>query len=228
MQESKVDPLLDGFFTTSEVVRLMKKSRSVLTGWLDGYYNSQSGSIIDRDFKGTHTISFLDLMEIRFIKYFRGQGVSMQTLRKASQKAREQWGVTHPLAMSDEKYLTDRKNIFAQIAEQEDDEITYNLVTGQHEMWVIIEKYIAKDIVFDPSEYHAKSWKPLPNVCPDVIIDPGIAFGRATVENYRVPTSVLFSQYKAEQKNMDIVADWFNVPVEAVETSIRYELELST
>lgn len=217
------DPLLAGYFTNSETSRLLRVRAPVIVGWLNGYSGTKAGPVLKRDFTGTHTISFLDLMELRFIRYFRTQEVPLQTIRKAAQKARKDWKVSHPLAMSKEKYLTNRRNIFAQIAEEDKDHVTYDLVSGQYELWKFLEDHIAKGVVFDPKA-QAKSWIPMPEKYPNVIVDPCIAFGRSTIKGVKVPTSALFQQWKVE-KNMGTVAEWFNVSVEDVETAINYELE---
>ena len=57
------DPLLAGFFSVADAARLVGVSPALVRGWLNGYSNSQSGPVIDRDFAGTRTVSFLDLME---------------------------------------------------------------------------------------------------------------------------------------------------------------------
>ena len=221
------DPLLAGFFTTPEVARLVGASQPKIRGWLNGYPNSSVGPIVDRDFKGSKTISFLDLMEVRFIQCFRAAGVPAQTIRRAVEEAGKQWGVSHPLALYNETYVTDRRNIFAQVAEEDNDRVTWDMATGQLEMWTVIEETIAKGVRFDPSEYRAQSWTPRPGEFDDVIIDPRIAFGRAIVSGTRVPTSVLFGQWMTE-RSKERVAKWFNVTQEAVATAIGFEFALAS
>ena len=220
------DPLLAGFYNTSEAACLVRESPYVIRGWLNGYPNSKSGSIINRDFEGTRTISFLDLMELRFIKFFRAQNVSMQTIRKAVEKARRKWALSHPLATYGNKFVTDRRTIFAQVAEEDDDRVTWDMASGQHELWGVIERSIAKGVIFKPSENYARAWKPKPDEFSNVVIDPRVAFGRAFVEGTRVPTSVLFQQWKAERDKTS-VADWFEVDLDVVTTAIDYEVALA-
>lgn len=221
--EHPSDPLLSGFYSLSDASRLVGAAPGVVRGWLNGYANSSAGPVIDRDFEGTHTVSFLDLMELRFIAMFRGQGLSMPTIRKAAAQARRDWNVRHPLAMSSEHYVTDRRNVFAQAAEESGDSITWDLATGQHEMWATIERTIERGIVFDPKTYIAKFWRPKEAEFPKVIIDPRIAFGRPSLEGFRVPTSAVFNQWKAEA-NIERVAMWLGLPANLVEMAIEYEL----
>jgi uncharacterized protein (DUF433 family) len=217
------DPLLAGFFSIADAARLVGASPAAVRGWVDGYPNSRSGPVVRRDFEGTRTVSFLDLMELRFIAIFRAQRVPMPTLRKAAEKARHDWNVGHPLALASEKYVTDRRNVFAHVAEENEDSTTWNMVTGQHEMWDTIEQTIEKGVAFDPKTYLAKLWHPRPAEFPKVVIDPHVAFGKPTIEGTRVPTGVLFRQWKA-MGNKARVARWFDVSPESVAMAIEYEL----
>ena len=222
------DPLLAGFYSIREATRLLGVGNtSKLRGWINGWSKSQSGPIIDRDFKQSSTVSFLDLMELRFVEYFRAQGVSMQTLRKASEIARDEWNVQHPFALSDIKFLTDRKKIIAQASKEVDDNSTWELVTGQYLIWDAIEATIAKGVVFDPSTYLASMWIPRPGDHPDIVLDPARAFGKPVVNSAGVPTDALFRQWRAEDGNFDRVARWFALTREQVETAVRFELELA-
>ena len=165
-------------------------------------------------------------MEIRFIQYFRATGVPAQTIRRAVEEARKQWGVSHPLALYNETYVTDRRNIFAQVAEEDNDRVTWDIATGQLEMWTVIEETIAKGVRFDPSQFRAQSWTPRPGEFDSVIIDPKIAFGSAIINGTKVPTSVLFDLWRTE-RSKERVAKWFNVSPEAVATAIGFEFALA-
>ena len=223
----KPDPLLAGFYTHSVAARLLGISNQTLNGWLNGYPQSKSGPVILRDFRReSRTISFLDLMELRFVEHFRGQKVPMPTIRQSAMKAREDWDAMHPFALSKARYLTDRRNIFEQIAEKTGDDITRDLASGQHEMWEMIESYIAKSVVFDPSTHLAQRWTPKPSEFPNIILDPHFASGRPVHQKGGIPTSALFRQWKAEG-HKNVVAQWFNIEASDVEEAIEFELSLA-
>jgi len=221
----EADPLLAGFYSPVDVSRLLQVATPKLRGWLNGWSNSASGPIIDRDFKGSRTISFLDLMEMRFIEAFRNQGVPMQTLRKAAARARLEWDTSHPFALSKARYLTDRCTIFAQVAEQERDRVTWDMVSGQHEMWEIIEATIEKGVEFDPSSDLARRWYPLPSEFPAVGIDPAIAFGKPALLKEGIPTTTLHRMWRAENGNIGRVAGAFDISEDAVRTAVEYEIK---
>jgi uncharacterized protein (DUF433 family) len=218
------DPLFAGFYSVSDAARLLSMQKGKARDWLNGRGANKQGVMIDRDFPDTPTLSFLDLMEMRFIEYFRRQGVSMQTLRKASEKARMDWDAKHPFALSKAQYLTDRRNIFAQVAEQEGDEATWNLATGQMEMWELIEAAIAKGIVFDATTDLASLWKPRQADFPSVVLDPKRAFGKPIVEAGGVPTSALVRQWRAERGDARRVAKWFDIEESEVAQAVEFEM----
>lgn len=223
---TKHDPLLSGFFSISDASDLLGRSQQSVRGWLNGYPNSVRGPVIERDFAGSRTVSFLDLMELRFIAFFRSQGVSMPTLRKAAERARIDWDVQHPLALASSKYVTDRKKVIAWSAEETGDDRAWDMATGQHEMWVTIEQTIERGVTFDPKTYLARIWAPKPGEFPNVLIDPRVAFGRPFVEGTSVPTRTLFRQWQADGHKAKVAA-WFDVPEDAVETAISYELRVA-
>ncbi|WP_197051947.1 DUF433 domain-containing protein [Sphingomonas sp. 35-24ZXX] len=228
MRAIERDPLLAGFYSIGDATRLLGVSHAAkLRGWINGWPNSKSGPIVERDFKQTATVSFLDLMELRFIEYFRSQGVSMPTLRKAADLARQEWSVQHPFALSDVKYLTDRRKVMAQASKAVGDKPTWELVTGQYLIWDAIEASIAKGVVFDPATHLALRWKPRPGDHPDIVLDPARAFGKPLVDSAGIPTDALFRQWKAEDGSFEKVARWFNVSREQVENAVRFELELA-
>jgi DNA-binding transcriptional MerR regulator len=224
------DPLLAGFYTMKDVARLLRTPNSArLRGWLNGWPNSQSGPVVLRDFNGTSTVSFFDLIELRFIEHFRSAGVTMPTIRRAVATAREQWGSNHPLALSKAKYLTDRRKVFEQAAEEEGDERTIDLVTRQYELWNTIEQTIEHGLTFDPSTYMARRWRPSVERFPNVIVDPAVAFGAPSMESAGVPTAALYKQYQAESGRGGYarVAKWFNVPEQIVVEAVKFEISLT-
>jgi len=217
------DPLFAGFYSLKEAAVLLGlPNNRRLKGWLDGWNNSGAGPIINRDFP-EGAVSFLDLMELRFVDHFTRQNVPLQTIRRAAERARHEWGVQHPLALSNAKYLTDRRRIFGQVAEEDGDKYTWDMATNQLEMWVAIENIIVKGVEFSPATELARLWRPRPD-CPNVILDPRIAFGRPSIGSRGVPTVALFKQWKAEDGDSGRVASWFHVKTEEVTEAVEFEL----
>jgi len=224
------DPLNSGFFTLREAARLIgPQAGRQIAYWLNGRKAGRLGPVIQRDFAGSE-LSFLDLMEARFIAHFRSHGVSMATIRCAAGRLRAEWGVPHPFAMANStRYLTDRRHIFLQAARDVGDTapLTVNLANNQLVMWAVIEASIAEGVSFHPVSGEAMRWHPRPATFPGVRVDPCLAFGQPVIGDKPVPTATLFRQWQAEGGDFQRVAYWFRVPEGDVEQAVAFEQSLA-
>lgn len=230
IRDNPTDPVAGGYYTVREAARLLNIAQTdKIVGWLQGRKNTRTGPIINRDLipiANIQELSFLDMMEVRFVEHFRKQGVSLQALRKAAETLREMQGQPHPFATSDAKFLTDRKNVFWGTAEELDDKILLNLVSKQYEMYVVLEGIISRGVEFDPVSGLAIEWKPRFAEFPTVVINPLISFGRPVIMPDRVPTSAIINLWKAEDGSLAAVSDWFGISEHAAKEAIEFELGL--
>jgi len=215
-----------GFYTASEAARLLGiEGTQRISRWL----SSPTGGgepIVLRDYQRIgrqHELSFLDLMEVRFIEHFRQVKISLQSLRLASKTARQELGVSHPFATSNVKFQTDRKAIFLETAKATGDRELLNLMTKQIAIYEIIESSFARDLEFDVNGL-ARQWRPAPAAAPNVIVSPSFAFGRPVISPRRVPTRSLFEFWMANDHSEEAAADWFEVGPDAVGEAVRFEL----
>jgi uncharacterized protein (DUF433 family) len=215
-----------GFYTVSEAVRLLglDNAQSVVR-W---FQSTPSGAepVIHREYGKIgreHELSFLDLLEVRFVDHFRRQKISLQALRVAAKNAREALGVSHPFATSNVKFQTDRKQVFLETAKATGDRLFINLMTNQIEIYEFIEDFLARDLEFDITGL-ARAWKPAPNIAPDVIVSPAFAFGQPVISHRRVPTSTLFRAWKAEDGAIDVVSRWHRVTANDVKQAVEFEM----
>lgn len=229
---TKASPSLlqGGFYTIPEASRILKiKGIQKIRNWLSETPGGE-GPAVALDYKpddGISEISFWDLLEIRFVNYFREQGVSSQSIRKAAVAARKELQHMHPFALSYVRFITDRKRIFLESALETKDKILLDIINGQQVMYPIIEKYLAKGIDFDPSSGLAQRWHPEPDKLPNIVIDPKIAHGRPSVEKLGIPTEALYLAWKAESENIKIVSKWFGIKDKLVKQAIAYEKKLA-
>ena len=219
-------PLSGGFYTASEVSRILRlRNVGVVNGWLKGGAR-RAGPTLVRQYADAPDVGFWDLIEIRFVNYFRGQGVSLQHIRKVAERARARFNTAHPFALSNVKFRTDRKAIFAEIGEQERDKELEEMTTGQLSFYEVVEDFLAKGVEFDPSSSLAKSWRPEPKKFPSVVLTPKLAHGQPSVDEHGIPTRAIFLNWKAEGFSYSAAADWFEVEEEKVRQAVEYELEL--
>lgn len=219
-------PLAGGYYTPGEVSRFLRLSGpGIVDRWLGGDAGRARPTLV-RQYQKSHDVGFWDLIEIRFVNYFRGKGVSLQHIRMVAARARERFETKHPFALSNVKFKTDRKTIFAEIGREEKSKELEELTTGQLSFYEIVEDFLAKGIEFDPSSGLAQSWRPEPAKYPNVILTPKKAHGQPSVHALGVPTRALFLNWKAEGFDYSKAADWFEVDEQLVREAVEYELEL--
>lgn len=225
---AKHDPLVDGFYAPGDAARLLRiDSARRVSRWVAGGSGGQPVICADHSpVGGKVSLSFLDMMEIRFLEHFRKQGVPLQTLRRAIVRAREDMKNRHPFALSNVRFLTDRKKVFAQVAEESGDTKTWNLVTRQYEIYVAIEDVLAKGVAFDPRSGLATSFRPLPEY-QSVVVNPRFAYGRPVVGERGVPTAALVRMWRAEGGNKLRVARAFEIQENDVSNAIDFEIALA-
>jgi uncharacterized protein (DUF433 family) len=225
-QAASTPDVSGGFYTVSEAARLLGiESKQRITRWLLPPKNGGE-PIIMRDYPKAgreHEISFLDLMEVRFVEHFRRTKISLQSLRVAAQNARAELGVAHPFATSNVKFQSDRKRVFLETARATGDRELLDLMTKQAAIYDVIEQSFERDLEFDVDGF-ARLWRPAPAVAPNVVVAPSFAFGRPTISERRVPTSTLFQAWKANENDAQLVSDWFEVAEAAVDEAVRFEL----
>ncbi len=228
----EADPIAGGYYTVREACRLLGiNSTTKVVGWLQGHKTSASGPILQRNYipiAGVQEVSFLDLLEVRFVEHFRRQGVSLQSLRKAADTLRDVIGQPHPFATSNVRFLTDRKDVFYETAETLKDRILLNLVSKQYEMYVVMEDILARGVAFDPTTGVAREWHPKPKEYPDIALNPLIAFGQPVVLRDRVPTSAIYNTWRAENGSYPAVCDWFDIKEAVAKEAVEFELGLSS
>lgn len=223
------DGLAGGFYTTREAARILRiNSIRRVQGWVFGYANA-AGPVLAGDYamdSGGRVLSFWDLIEVRFLEYFRAEGIPLQTLRKIAVKARSDLGVRHPFAIHNTRFISDRKTIFQRVAREAGDETTLNMANSQYEMYEAIEQSLAKDVVFDPTSGLARQFRPVPEFA-DVYVHPRFAFGHPVIGARGIPTAALVRMWKAEDGNSARVAKAFDTDIAQVEEAVAFERALA-
>lgn len=214
-----------GFYTISEAARLLGlQNWRRVTRWLEPPRGGGEPVII-RDYAKVgreHELSFLDVIEVKFVEHFRNVRISLQSLRIAAKNAREELGVTHPFATGSVKFQTDRKQVFLDTARQTGDRQLLNLMTKQVEIYDVIEQTFARDLEFSVDGI-ARLWHPAPDLTPNVRVSPVFAFGRPVISGRNVPTRTLFDAWIANEQHVESVADWFDVEPGDVEEAVKFE-----
>jgi uncharacterized protein (DUF433 family) len=225
----ETNPLARGFYTVKDAARLIENSRAQrIYGWLKGYPDRNIGPLLDRDYAPVgdrQELSFLDLIEVRFVEHFRAHEVKLRTLRRAADRFRKEFATPHPFATDQIHLEADEADVFLVVmresAKEEKDRALLSLTTDNYVLEEIIKRNLVPGLVFDRQTHIARKWAPRHAEFPDIIIDPNIAYGQPIVES-GVPTSVLLASWEAEN-DLDEVAFWHGVKSSEVRRAIDFE-----
>jgi uncharacterized protein (DUF433 family) len=165
--------------------------------------------------------SFLDLIDLLFVKKFLDYGLSLQKIRRAFHEAMELIEGHH---FAHRQFFTDGKNIYILI-EKEADALLELLSGGQ---WVIapVIKQLAHQIEFDEPTGFARKWYPLGSNGL-IVLDPSISFGKPTIVHRGVATATVYDFFLGEKENLDQVCSWMNLQNHEVEMAVNFERQLS-
>ena len=115
----------EGMYPLPMAARLAKSSQQEVRRWLLGLTMKHKGAAVEYpplwkpsvpSYNGKPMVSFMDLMEIRFVKYFRDHDMSLQSIRKVLDIAVREIGNVRPFATK--QFQTDGKEFFMRVAEE--------------------------------------------------------------------------------------------------------------
>jgi uncharacterized protein (DUF433 family) len=234
MRPAHPNPLAKGFYTVPEAARLIRVgSARRIYGWLRGYPRSQTGPLLTRDYYpiGEHEeLSFLDLMEVRFVEHFREYGCKLSSLRKAAETLRSEFNTEHPFAYKPFLLVADKADVFVKevlrkSAEETGDIRLRSLTSNNYVMYDTIKQSLLPGVTFDAATELVAKWAPLPEKFPEVLLDPRIAYGQPALPS-GIPTGTLADAWRAEGGNADTVAYWFKVSSKDILNAVRFETAL--
>ncbi|MDH5706189.1 MAG: DUF433 domain-containing protein [Candidatus Aminicenantes bacterium] len=220
-------------YFTAEVARLVDISRYRVHRWLEGYvFTLESGRrrqrpVVQRAWQDQaypHYASFLDLVDLLFVKRFLDYGVSLQKLRKALDEAKEVLGTDH---FARQSFFTDGKNICLEVKKRgkEKGGAILELLSGGQ--WVISDviKQLAHQIDFDKTTELACRWFPAEGN-RIVVLDPLISFGRPIIIGKGITTENIFDLFIAEGEATQPVCNWMDLTSEEIEAAVKFEKRL--
>jgi uncharacterized protein (DUF433 family) len=228
-----LDPWDVPAYTAAEAGRLVGLRAERVRRWLQGYeyrYHPTDGStdrrirqapVIRRGEVDTPHATFLDLIDLLFVKKFLDHGISLQRLRGALTEADALIGGHH---FAQRSFFTDGRNIYLQVKDRAD--ALVELLSGGQWMIAPVIKQLAAEIRFHEGSGFAEQWYPL-GPASRVVIDPCIAFGAPTVLDRGIETANVYDFYQAERKRIDIVCRWMDLNPGEVEDAVRFEQQLA-
>ena len=173
-------------------------------------------------------ISFLALIELCLLEKFREHPdihVSLQKIRTAASKVREECGISHPFAW--EGLRTDGRDIFMCSLSAKGNLGSVVQLTGrQAENFVfaeVIEPFF-KQLQFSITTGFTEQWHPAEGDGL-VAVDPMVRFGDPVIANTRIPTRQVCEQIVAGDSEQ-VVADFYRIDLAGVQAAGRFERSL--
>ncbi len=222
-----MDLLSTGIYTVSEAAKLLGVANARVNGWVFGYPKTKSDPIIKSDLEildGEKAMTFVNLMEARFIAAFARHGVSVKAMRSMAKNAQEILDSPHPFA-TDAIFKTDGRKIVLMASKESGDKRMYDLQTKNWALYEILVDGLKNEVIYN--EGRARLWRPRKEIAPNVVLDPIKAFGQPVLEKSGVPTRTLFDAFNAEDETYESVASWYDVPVKEVKEAVKFEFDLA-
>ncbi len=222
-------------YTPTEAGRLAGLKPDRVRRWLRGYeyMYSPAGADVAQKVKQDPVVkregalhsshaSFLDLIDLLFVKRFLAYGFSLQRIRRALAEAESIVGGHH---FAQQCYFTDGTNIYLQVKDEAVENLLELLSGGQ---WVISDviKHFASQVDFDEETGFAEKWFPYGKQ-GRVVLDPRVCFGAPTIVQRGVRTANVYDLFQAESQNVAEVASWMSMESPDVEAAVTFERALA-
>jgi uncharacterized protein (DUF433 family) len=221
-------------YAPATAARLTGLEPSRVRRWLQGYEYTYAAKAADKSRRrqsplvlregalGSRYASFVDLIDLLFVKNFIEHGISVQKLRKALGEAAELTGDHH---FAQRRFWTDGRRLYLEFKDKPAEALLELLSGGQ---WVIapVIKQLAHQIDFDQQTGLSTRWFPL-GKNRSVVVDPTVAFGAPTVTGRGVQTANVFDLYQGEKRDISRVSSWLDLPPDAVRDAVEFERTLA-
>jgi uncharacterized protein (DUF433 family) len=210
-------------YSIAEASRLTKINRWSVSRWLRGYKyeGGEQDPVVKRSIPAESTYaSFLDLIDLLFVRKFIERGFSLQFIRKALEDARVHLGTPH---FARSKFFTSSEEI---ILELPDSNMVALLAGGQRAMGEIIEQIYDKLDFEEVTEFgFVRRWYPRGRQ-GYIVIDPQISYGRPTIIGSGIATENIFDLYLGENEKIELVKSWFQLPRHQIQAAVSFETSL--
>ena len=233
-ESTAIDLLERPAYSAAEAGRLVGVAPGRVRRWLSGYEYTDGVSVRGlppvlrgRAEMGSYS-SFLDLVDLLFVKRFLDHGVSLQKVRRALDEARAILGTPH---FARRTFFTDGATIFLRLQEEADKDgdkgaAILDLMSGGQ--WVIapLIEQLAQQVDFDSAEGLASRWYPLGPEKP-VVLDPKVSFGAPTIAGRGVKTLNVHDLFVAEGESLASVRTWWELTDAEIMAAVDFERQLA-
>lgn len=218
MAESVEPGLRYGVYSYPEAARILGVSPRRVARWADGYFfprkegTGRSEPVLQARAHQRGVLTFPELIELMFVREFVALGVSLQHVRATAQALAREVG----------DYPFTRKQVLVggrELLVRETDEVLRRPDVGQ--LVADFAETLVKHVEIEGDQvrrYYPPQYEGI------VYLDMAYRGGEPVVSERAVPTRIIYDLWEQE-RNLERVADYFELPLEAVSAAIRYEGE---
>lgn len=192
-----------GFYSPVEAAALLHERPATVRRWAWGYRrgrasgNTTQPPLIHTELptlEGQDALTFVELVELLYIRAFERAGVSWKRIRDAARVAARMYSTRHPFALR--QVYVDPHGVYGTVHENDGGESLVELVGhGQHAIPQLVKPFL-EQIDFGPNDV-ARRWWPMGRD-GGVVVDPLIAFGAPVVAEVGMRAHSLASAVDAE------------------------------
>ncbi|HEU0016573.1 MAG TPA: hypothetical protein VFQ45_23025 [Longimicrobium sp.] len=222
-----------GIYTPADAALLLHERPQTVRRWAFGYTRRRGAErivhppLIQTDLpeiEGQRALTFVELVELLYVRAFERAGVSWAHIREAARVAARLYATDHPFALR--QVYVEPGSVYGGLEERDGTEALVQLVGhGQHAFPQLVKPYLDQ-LDFDGNDV-ARRWWPMGRD-GGVVVDPAFAFGAPIVEAVGMRATTLQRAYRAELaefggKAVDRVAWTYEIEPKHVETALRFD-----
>lgn len=129
----------------------------------------------------------------------------------------------HPFAL--QQFRSDGQSILAEFGRESGDSHILDVATNQFVFDALIEQSLFEVLDFREDGTPWRLWLGSRN--SQIVVEPPRAFGRSLVDSSSLPVSTLAAAFAANDNNVERVAQWFDIPRNAVEAALHWNASLA-
>jgi uncharacterized protein (DUF433 family)/DNA-binding transcriptional MerR regulator len=216
-----------GAYTVPEASRLLGLEPSKIRLWSRDYSHRDANSVSKsysnplwaRQYQsqdGETILGFKDLIELKIVGAFLTQGVSLKTVRKCLQEAREVIEDSHPFTTL--KFKSDGATLFLDQRDIDGKESTLDLKNKQFVIRKVMEQSFHD---LDIEDNVVASWRPYKGKST-IVVDPSRSFGQPITNEYGIATSTLVEAVQSEG-SLKAVSRLYEIPIAVVRDAVGFE-----
>jgi uncharacterized protein (DUF433 family) len=222
-----------GFYSPADAAALLHEDAATVRRWAFGYRRSRPSGAVRHpplirtdlpEIEGERALTFVELVELLYVRAFHELGVSWKTIRDAADVAARLFDSRHPFALR-QLYLDPASALYGAVAEPDGSEALVELSGhGQQAFPQVLKPYL-EQLEFGVGGVAARWW-PMGKDA-GVVVDPRIAFGAPIIEGTRIPAGTLADAFEAErpaygERALERVAWMYEVEPRHVRNSLEF------